>query len=84
MPRHQTLQDARKRLGWSQEDLEAATAKLAAERPGFYVTVDQRNISKIENGVVDDPRNSTVMTLETALSVKRGTLVFGQREAMAS
>lgn len=84
MPRYLTLQDARKRLGWSQEQLEAATAALAADRPDIYRTVDQRNISKIELGVVDDPRNSTVLTLEAALSVKRGTLVFGQREAMAS
>lgn len=84
MPKHLTLHDARTRLGWSQEQLEAATAKLAESRPDFYVTVDQRNISKIENGVVDDPRNSTVLTLEAALAVKRGTLVFGQREALAS
>lgn len=83
MPRYFTLQDARKRLNWSQEQLEAATVKLAAERPDFYVPVDQRNISKIENGVIEDPRNSTVLTLEAALSVKRGTLVFGQREAVA-
>lgn len=84
MPRYLTLQEARKRLGLSQAQLEAATAKLAAEQPTVYVMVHQRNISKIENGLTDDPRNRTVLTLEAALSVKRGTLVFGQREALAS
>lgn len=79
-----TLKQARDSKGWSQETLEAATAVLAAKCPDVYVTVDQRNISKIENGAIVDPRNSTVLTLETALEVRRGTLVFGQREAIAS
>lgn len=79
-----TLKQARDWKGWSQEQLEAATAALAEKSPNVYVTVDQRNISKIENGAIVDPRNSTVLTLETALEVRRGTLVFGQREAVAS
>lgn len=72
-----TLKQARELKGWSQEDLEAATAALEETDPDRYARVDQRNISKIENGVVCDPKNSTVATLETALGLKRGRLVFG-------
>lgn len=67
-----TLKQARDKRGWTQEQLEAASG------------VDQQNISKIENGVIADPRNSTVEALEDALGVARGTLRFGASEAMAS
>lgn len=69
-----TLRAARDAKGWTQEQLEAASG------------IDQRNISKIENGDVVDPRNSTVEALEYALGLRRGTLVFGPepREAVAS
>ncbi len=67
-----TLQQAREHKGWTQEQLEAASG------------VDQRNISKIERGGIADPRNSTVIALEDALGLKRGTLVFGEPESVAS
>lgn len=66
-----TLRHAREGKEWTQERL--------AEESG----IDQRTISKIERGDVEDPQNSTVKALETALGLKRGTLVFG-REAVAS
>lgn len=72
---HTTLKDARGAKGWTQEELESRSG------------VDQRHISRIERGDIADPRNSTVVALEGALGVKRGTLVFGtlQRdEALAS
>lgn len=65
-----TLKEARDARGWTQEQLEAATAKLGTR-------VDQRNISKLERGAIADPLNSTAAVLEQALGVKRGTLVFG-------
>jgi transcriptional regulator with XRE-family HTH domain len=71
MHKRMTLQEALDARGWTQEQLEAASG------------VDQRNISKIKRGDIMDPRNSTVEKLETALGLKRGTLVFGQREAVA-
>lgn len=66
-----TLKQARDAKRWTQEDLEEASG------------IDQRAISKIEQGGVD-PKNSTVVALEKALGVPRGTLVFPQREALAS
>ena len=70
MPRL-TLQRAREKKGWTQEQLETASG------------IDQRSISKIERGETTDPRNSTVRALEDALDLDRGTLVFGQRESAA-
>lgn len=66
-----TLKQARQKRQWTQEQLEAATAARGNK-------VDQQNISAIERGAITDPRNSTVETLETALEVARGTLIFGQ------
>lgn len=77
--KHLTLKEARDARGWTQERLEAETKKVDADGSG----VDQRAISKIERGAVADPMNSTVVLLETALGVQRGTLVFGS-EAVAS
>lgn len=71
-PKFLTLKQAREAKGWTQEQLEAETERLGDR-------VDQRNISKIENGGIVDPRNSTVDMLERALGVKRGTLIFGER-----
>jgi transcriptional regulator with XRE-family HTH domain len=83
--KHLTLRAARDAKGWSQEQLEAETARLAAANPDRYTKVDQRNISKIERLGISDPSNSTVLTLETALGLQRGTLVFGaEAEAIAS
>lgn len=70
--KQQTLKAARTAKGWTQEQLEAETARLGQK-------VDQRNISKIERGGIVDPSNSTAAVLEQALDVERGTLVFGER-----
>jgi transcriptional regulator with XRE-family HTH domain len=67
-----TLKDARDARAWSQQRLEDETAQLGLK-------VDQRNISKIESGVIEDPSNSTVEVLELALGLSRGTLVFVKR-----
>jgi transcriptional regulator with XRE-family HTH domain len=72
-----TLRKARDAKGWTQEDLEAATARAGKK-------VDQRNISKIERGENLDPSNSTVEALERALDVPRGTLVFVSRTRRGS
>lgn len=64
-----TLRKARELKGWTQEQLEAASG------------IEQQVISKIERGGTDDPRNSTVEALETAMGLKRGTLVFGHLAA---
>lgn len=76
-----TLRQAREAKGWSQSQLATETQALGSE----FTPVDQRNISKIERGEVSDPQNSTVTSLETALGLRRGTLVFGvEAEALAS
>jgi transcriptional regulator with XRE-family HTH domain len=76
-PKHMTLREARDYRDMTQEELEAATVRAAAELGAGYAPVDQRNISKIERGDIHDPRNSTVAVLERALRLRRGTLVFG-------
>ena len=68
--------DGRPRVGWSQEQLEAATERLGTK-------VDQRNISKMESGLNADPRNRTVDVLERALGIPRGTLIFTRRKLAA-
>ena len=65
--RHCTLREARREKGWTQHDL--------AVRSG----IDQRNISKLER-YDRNPRNNTVIKLETALGLKRGTLIFGAEQ----
>jgi transcriptional regulator with XRE-family HTH domain len=72
-----TLRQARKRKGWTQHRLAEATRALGR-------LIDQRNISKIEAGDVGDVMNSTAETLELALGVPRGTLVFGREDRLAS
>lgn len=74
-----TLREARDAKGWTQEQLEAETRKVDANGEG----VNQAHISKLERGEVTNPKNNTVVLLELALSVERGTLVF-RREAIAS
>lgn len=66
-----TLKQARERKGWSQQRLEEETRTLGRK-------VDQRNISKIESGGIEDVMNTTAETLEKALGIPRGTLVFGR------
>lgn len=68
-----TLKAALDARDWTQEDLETATKSVDPKGEG----VDQRAISKIVRGDTKDPRNSTVVLLETALELPRGTLVFG-------
>lgn len=69
-----TLKAARLARKWTQEELEAATRRIDPTGKG----VDQRVISKIECAPEIDPMNSTVVLLETALELPRGTLVFGK------
>lgn len=71
--KHLALREARLARGWTQERLETETQLVDPTGRG----VDQRAISKIERCDVVDPMNSTVILLETALGVQRGTLVFG-------
>ena len=78
--KHMTLREARDARDWSQERLSEETKRVDPDGDG----VPQTHISKIERGDVADPKNSTVAVLEHALGLKRGTLVFGQREAIAS
>lgn len=61
-----TLRAAREWRRWTQEELE--------ERSG----VPQPTISKLERGEVVNPGHHTVVKLEVALRLKRGTLIFGQ------
>jgi transcriptional regulator with XRE-family HTH domain len=76
-----TLKEARDAKNWSQQRLEQETQRVDDAGVG----VDQRAISKIECGAVADPMNSTVVLLEKALGLARGTLVFGKEaEALAS
>jgi transcriptional regulator with XRE-family HTH domain len=70
--KHCSLKEARARRKWTQEQLADASG------------VDQSVISRIERGDVEDPQNSTVEALERALKVKRGTLIFGAQERIAS
>ncbi len=60
-----TLRKAREKRGWTQEQLEDASG------------VDQGVISRLERGESANPTNDTVVKLETALGLERGTLVFG-------
>lgn len=69
--KHTTLKAARLAQGWTQEQLADASG------------VQQSAISKLERGDVADPQKSTADALEDALSLRRGTLVFG-REVVAS
>lgn len=67
------LKTARARRNWSQKDLAAKAG------------VDTSIISRIESGATTNPSNATVVKLEVALKLRRGTLVFGQvEEAQAS
>ena len=64
--KHETLREARKRRGWT-------IAQLA-----FASGVDKGTISRIETGVTPNPSSATVASLEIALKVRRGSLVFGE------
>jgi transcriptional regulator with XRE-family HTH domain len=67
------LTDARKRRGLTPEAL--------AERAGVH----RATVYRIEAGEITNPTNATVERLETALRLRRGTLLFGAMdEARAS
>lgn len=66
-----TLKEARDAKGWTQEQLAIASG------------IQQSAISKLERGDVLDPQKSTADALEDALTLRRGTLVFG-RESVTS
>lgn len=69
--KHKTLREARGRL--TQEQVESLTG------------VAQATISKLERGDITNPSVDTVNKLEDGLSLRRGTLVFGEEaEALAS
>lgn len=65
------LRSARQRKGLTQTEL--------SERSG----VDQSVISRLENGG-NNPEHVTVVKLERALGLRRGTLVFSAEEQVAS
>lgn len=69
--KHLTLKDARDAKGWTQEELE--------QRSG----VSQSTIVRCETDPNVNPTVNVVTKLESALELKRGTLIFG-REALAS
>lgn len=65
------------------------TLKRARERRGLTFAqlaaksgVHKATVARIERGEVE-PMHKTVAALEDALELKRGTLRFGQREAVA-
>jgi len=60
-----TLREARTRKGWTQEQLEAASG------------IRQGSLSRLERST-DNPKLDTVRTLEQALGLKPGSLVFGR------
>jgi transcriptional regulator with XRE-family HTH domain len=66
------LRTARKAKGWKMPEL--------ADRSG----VNKSTISRIEAGEITNPSNDTVASLEAALGLRRGTLVFGRLMARAS
>jgi transcriptional regulator with XRE-family HTH domain len=78
--KHKSLRAAREAKGWSQEHLADETKRVDPAGAG----VDQAHISKLERSEITDPKNSTVAVLEAALGLGRGTLVFGDREEVAS
>jgi len=61
--RHCTLREARRGKGWTQSELSLRSG------------VNQQNISKLER-FNRNPHYSTVIALESALGLKRGTLIF--------
>ncbi len=67
-----SLRKARERRRWTQEQLENASG------------VDQGVISRLERGEYANPTNDTVVKLEAALELERGTLIFGQAEAKSA
>ena len=68
------LKKARERRGWTQGELAARAS------------IDIATVSRIEAGITTNPSNATVEKLESALRLRRGTLVFGgpAEEAKAS
>ena len=60
-----TLRSAREARGWTVADLVKASG------------VGRATIYRLESGDTPNPANSTVVDLETALGVQRGTLQFG-------
>lgn len=66
------LKRARSQRGWTMDEL--------ADRSG----VSKATISRIEAGDVTNPSNHTVASLEVALKLRRGSLVFGTTLEQAS
>lgn len=64
-----TLAEAMERRKLSPEDL--------ADKSGVH----RATVYRLKNGEIANPSNDTVQSLERALRLKRGTLVFGQAMA---
>lgn len=67
--KHMTLKQAREAKGWTQEELEARSG------------VSQSTIVRCETDPDANPTVNIVNKLESALGVRRGTLVFGKTAA---
>lgn len=66
------LKTARDAKDWTMDEL--------AARSG----VSKATISRIESGEIANPSNDTVVALEAALKVRRGTLIFGSASSKAA
>lgn len=62
-----TLRKARQRKHWSVDDVVAAASGK----------VSRATVYRIEAGITANPGHDTVVVLETALGLRRGSLVFG-------
>lgn len=69
------LRAARRKRGWTQEDLEAQTEQRAARGDG--IKVSQAIISRLEQAEGDRTRFDVVMSLADALGVDPKALRFG-------
>ncbi len=67
-----TLREARKRWNWTVETL--------ADKSG----IGRSTLYRLESGDTPSPSYATVIALEQALRLKRGTLVFGAEALRAA
>lgn len=57
--------------------------RLSQGRLATLSGVAKATISRLETGVITNPQTDTVKALEAALDIKRGSLQFGERQAVA-
>jgi transcriptional regulator with XRE-family HTH domain len=60
-------------------DSPAALSAITRQLGGDYVAVSRSTIYRLESGAISNPNTATVESLEAALGLARGTLVFGHR-----